>query len=265
LVEEKNEKEKDVEVSDINLQSIDTKSYTDLNLSKTSHEEILKNIKELHELLIYQCLPSKNYYSESTQTDDCNILSSLSPKKCPPPLNFISVLKCKNRLQLARQNDFNSCKPIENLNINEYSISNHLSNDKISNINNVKSSIQNVIDYDNKEHLPNINNKEQENDCSTNNNNNCDEIKYTQSKDKLFTKLESTITKENVKQVLKNINSDFEFLTKDIHEDTNKLYNNCMYLKFGENNFTKTSTGVSNEHNITLQLDICHYIYIYIF
>jgi len=159
LIEEKNGKQKgdDVDMSGINLstQLIDTKMYTDLQLSNgKEHKEILKSIDdlvELQELLYSRCSPSKMSHSESTQTDDCNdLLPSFSLRESPPTINSISVLKCKHT-QLAKQNDFDFHKSADNLKINEYSISNNLNTNKINNINNDKYIVQ---------HLPNVNDKE---------------------------------------------------------------------------------------------------------
>lgn len=284
LAEKKTEKDS-VEMSANNSQLIDTQAFTGLDLSKNSHEEIIKNIRDLQELVINKHSPSKIYYSESTQTEDYNnLLSLFSQKKCPPPpMNFISVLKCKNRLQLTRHN-FNSYEPIENLNTKAHSISNDSHSDKINNINIAESAIQNnLVDYDKIDY---DNNKDQKNDCNTNKsriveetivsesddltfnetlkNNSCEKITKcsTPNSDKLFTESENLVTKEDIKQVLKKINGDFNFSTKDICKDTNDLHSPSMYLKFGENNSVFKSSRVSNDRdNFTTKYMLFFIIY----
>lgn len=249
-----------------------TKSKTGLQLPNRSHKEIMKNIDnlvELQELLFDQCLPVKKCYSESTQTEDSNnILSLLTSKSPPPPMNFISVLKCKHNLQQSEKNDLEFYKPAANLSINESSIANDLYSNKISNINNVQSTefnnaVVNICDED-----LNLSSIKQNNCLSSyelslidepiklNSNNlfnkfieknNCEKNIDKINNDKLFTEL-NIITNEDIKQVLNKLNYDFDFLKKNRLCNSNNLHNNCLSLKFDENiSNNLSSTCVSNE------------------
>lgn len=117
--------EKKVSKVSISTQLVNTETPNDIQLPFHSHGEIMKSINHLaerQELLIDRCLASKDCFSESTQTDDCNDISSLfSSKKCPlPPMNFMSVLKCKHNLQQLKKIDLESQKLSINLGMNEY-------------------------------------------------------------------------------------------------------------------------------------------------
>lgn len=240
-----------------------TKSHTGLQLPIRSHEEIMKSIdhlEELQELLFDQCLPVKMCNSESTQTENHNnILSLLTPKSPPPPMNFISVLKCKLNLQQSEKNDLEFYEPAANLSVNECTIKNNLYSNKI---NNLDSNEVNKLDLNvcNEEtNLPSINHIKPKNSLDSykpslidepsrtksNNsfsietieNNNCEENVNAINNDILFTKL-NIITNEDIKQVVKKLNYNFDLLLKKNCNYSNNLYNNT-------NN--RSSICVSNE------------------
>ncbi|XP_025202491.1 centrosome-associated protein 350-like [Melanaphis sacchari] len=238
-----------------------TKLHTGLQLPIKSHEEIMKSIdhlEELQELLFDQCLPVKKCNSESTQTKSHDkILSILTSKSPPPPLNFISVLKCKLNLQQPENNNLKFYEPAVDLNINECTNENNLDSTKFNK--------QDVYVYDEETNLPNINHIEPKN-CldsykpslidepikpKSNNsfliemskNNNHEEKVNAINNDKLFTKL-NIITNEDIKQVLKKLNYDFDLLTKNNCSNySNNLHNTSISLKLNENN---TNNRLSN-------------------
>lgn len=100
-------------MSDINLSkssldnvNIDIATNTDVQLLNQSYKQILNSSNysmKSQELLMNQCSPVKTCHSESTQTDGCENLLFFSPKIHPPPLNFISIFKCKNNLRKKRK------------------------------------------------------------------------------------------------------------------------------------------------------------------
>lgn len=245
-----------------------TKSHTGLQLPIRSHEEIMKSIdhlEELQELIFDQCLPVKKCNSESTQTENHNnILSLLTSKSPPPPMNFISVLKCKLNLQQSEKNDLEFYEPAANLSINECTIGNNLYSNKI---NNLDSNEVNKLDLNicnEKTNLPSINDigpkncldsykpslideptKTKSNDSfliGTIENNNREENVNAINNDILFTKL-NIITNEDINQVVKKPNYNFDLLLKNNCNYSNNLHNNTITnLKFDENNTNNRSS-----------------------
>ncbi|CAH1725966.1 unnamed protein product [Aphis gossypii] len=245
-----------------------TKSHTGLKLPIRSHEEIMKNIdhlEELQELLFDQCLPVKKCNTESTQTENHNnILSLLTSKSPPPPMNFISVLKCKLNLQQSEKNDLEFGEPAANLSINECAIENNLYSNKI---NNLDSNEVNKLDLNvcnEKTNLPSINHIEPKNyldsykpslideptktkssnsfSIETIENNNREENVNAINNDILFNKL-NIITNEDIKQVVKKLNYNFDLLLKNNCNYSNNFHNNTITnLKFDENNTNNRSS-----------------------
>jgi len=246
-----------------------TKSQTGLQLPIISHEEITKsidNLEELQESLFDQCLPVKNCLSESTQTENFNNILSLSASKSPPPpMSFISVLKCKLNLQQLERKKLELYEPAGDLNMNEYTITNNLYSNKINNVESTQFNKPDVNICDEKVNLSTVQHGETKNcldpfkpslidepiKSKSNNlssteiikNNNCEEIIHS---DKLFTKL-NKITNKDIQQVLKKLNYDFDLLTKNNYCKSNNLHNSCLNLKFDENNSNNGSSHhVSN-------------------
>ncbi|VVC25630.1 Hypothetical protein CINCED_3A023348 [Cinara cedri] len=250
------------EPSEINISTkiLNAETQKDLQLPIHSNAgEIIKSINHLAErqdLLIDRCLPSKNHYSESTQTDDYNnLLSLFSSKTCSTlPMNFISVLKCKHNLQRSKKNYLESQKS-NDLDINEHSISNKLfnNNNYTSNKNNVESTlprnnvestihnILDIVDCDNTINLSNFKECEIEYDSnkskysltnkaviSTPNNlssnrltrdNFCHDQINIVNNDEIFNNL-NVLTNEDIKQILMKNNHDFDdLLTKNSSND----------------------------------------------
>lgn len=259
---------------DINLsiKSLDnlnncTKSHTGLQLPIKSHEEIMKsidNLEELQELLFDQCLPVKNCYTESTQTENCNNMLSLSTLKSPPPpMSFISVLKCKHNLQQSEKNNSEVYEPAANLNMNKHTITNNLYSNKTNNVEFTEFNKPDVNICNVEVNLPNVNDIETKNCLDSykpllidepiklkpNNlssieiieNNNCEEKINIVNNDKLFTKC-NIITDEDIKKVLKNLNYEFDLLTKNNYYNSNNLCNTYINLKFDENNSNNRSS-----------------------
>lgn len=244
----------------IDSTTIDLETFTGIQSPNTSLSEIVvKNndhLVECQELSIDQYLSSKKCYSKSTQTNNHNnLLSSFSSKTSPTPINFISVLKCKNNLQLSKQNNLNSSKSIANLSVNEHSISNCT--------NNVES---NKVKSNNMLHQTNMNEEilnEQENGlnkhkCSLVNetiiskskelslNELSENIIYEnkiniENNDELFTKL--NVTNNDIKHILKKLNFDFNF--ENSHSNTNDLHNTCVHLQFDDTSLIHRSPCVS--------------------
>lgn len=233
--------EKKVSKVSISTQLVNTETPNDIQLPIHSHGEIMKSINHLaerQELLIDRYLPSKDCYSESTQTDDCIDLSSLfSSKKCPlPPMNFMSVLKCKHSLQQLEKNYLKSQILSVNLGMNEYLISNNIESTvnhipdiagcntvNSSNINQseqeYKSSLINKTIISDPNNLPNNNHSTQNNVCK-------DQI-HKVNNEKLFTNV-NVLTNEDIKQVLIKNNHDFDdLLTKNSSND--KVLNSSSY------------------------------------
>jgi len=245
-----------------------TKSYTGLQLPIKSHEEIMLSIdhlEELQELLLDQCLPVKTCNSESTQTEHCNNILSMLTSKCPPPaMNFISILKSKLNLQQSKNNNLEFSEPTADLSINECTIVNNLNSNKINNLDSTELNQLDVNVCDEETNLPNINRIEPKN-CLANyttslidegikpksnnpfsieiiENNNREEKVNTINNDKLFTKL-NIITNEDIKQVVKKLNYDFDLLTtNNCCNYSNNLRNTSINLQFDENNTNNKSS-----------------------
>jgi len=234
-----------------------SKSYTDLQLPISSHKEIMKSIDhlvELQELLFDQCLPDKKYYSESTQTENCNNTSQLTSKSLPPPMNFISVLKCKHNLQQSEKNDLEIYEPVTDLSINAY----NLYSNKINNINNFESTKFNKSDVENCDeevNLPNINHIESKNCLNISKSSLIDETMKPKSNNLFSTEIiennncEDKIDIINNDKLLTKLNNyDFDLMTKNNCCNLNNLHNTYINLKFDENNSNNKSLHcVSNK------------------
>lgn len=258
-----------IKPSDIKNNS--AKLHTGLQLPIRSHKEIMKsidNLEELQKLLFDQCLPVKNNFSESTQTENLNnILRFYTSKSLPPPMNFISTLKCKNNLQQPEKNNLEFSVPTADLNMSEYTeytLTNNLYPNKINNVESTKFKKLDENCSDEEINLPNVNHietknclgsykspsiyepvKPKSNNLSLIENNNCEE---KLNDDKLFTKL-NIITNEDVKQVLKKLNYDFDLLSKNNYCNSNNLHNTCINLKFDEKNLNNKSS-----HCVSIEL-----------
>lgn len=260
-------------ISDISLSTkcIDHENYGDLKLPNKSNEDIILNndhSAEFRELLTNQCLSSKKFCPESTQTDDCNnTLSSLfSSKTPPPPMNFVSILKCKYRLQEKENDNLEFSKPIADLSIKGSTQSNNLN--YTININKpIETKIQKVLDntihlsslnYDEQKHclsdyessLKDILTRSDQNGLFFNhvtNENICKKNLQIQNNDKLLSKLNIT-TNEDGQQVLKKCNNDFDFSTKNNCFDNENLHNVSKpkeFKKYENNSINKTWPYVS--------------------
>lgn len=256
------------DISNVNLGTetvdsvhIDNEIITNLTSLNKSHEQIIKNIEymtELQKLLFKQNSPKEEKCSESTQTNNYNnLFSSFTSKTPPPPMNFISVLKCKNNLQQTEKKSLEFIKP-KNLNVNEYSILNNLQYNKN------KESFK-VPDCDKIVQSPNLYLNKQENDLNeyllieekiksksngvclnqTNENNVCENKTSIENTDKLFTKSD-ILSNDDIKQFLKQRNYNLELLTKNSC-DTNDLHNTSIYSKNDEDSsINKISQCVSS-------------------
>lgn len=257
-------------IKPLDIKNNSAKSHTGLQLPIRSHKEIMKsidNLEELQELLFDQCLPVKNNYSESTQTENLNNILSLSTSKSiPPPMNFISVLKCKHNLQQSEKNKLEFYVPAADLNMSEYTLTNNLYPNKINNVDCTEFNKLDVNCCDEEVNVSNVNHIETKNclgsyksslidepikpklnTLSSIENNNCEEKINIINNDKLFTKL-NIITNEDIKQVLKKLDFNFDLSPKNNYCNSNNLHNTCINLKFDENNSNnKSSHCVSNE------------------
>lgn len=258
-------------LNDDTVQNIVHETYSDSKLPKKLNEDIMQNIDhsvEFQELLINQCLSSKKSYSESTQTDGCiSLLPLFSSKNPPPPMNFISILKCKYRLQEIENDDLKVSKPFANLSTNECTISNNLNNNKINSNKpdkaNIEEALNNIIhfNYDKQKHCL-IDHKSSLTDeviksdqyslslnHVTTEENICKKKLPTENIDMLFSKLNLT-TNEN-DQVLKKFNCDVDCLTKNNCDNANS-YNVCKskdFKKCENNSINKTWPYVSKINN----------------
>lgn len=217
------------------------------------------HLVESQELLLNQCLPNKTCHSESTQTDGFEkLLTCFSPRIQPPPLNFISVLKCKNNLQKKENIDLEFSTPEIDLKINNYNHEKCMDSIKSP----VNSNILKIVDCNKSLDLQNHNHIEKEdlliknefelntetiklNSCCsslirTTENNVCEE-KSDSNYDKLLPEL-NKITNEDIKQALKNLNYHFDSPT----ENPNNLNDSNMHLKCIKNNSNNLSSPVSN-------------------
>lgn len=210
-------------------------------LNHTDHPEIFQEptIKSVNSSF----LSCQKYCSESTQTNNCNNeLSLFSPKTSPPPMNVISVLISKNRLQ--QQTEKNNLELYSNLNQSHTT--------EIGNTN-----VPNVIDCDKMVHSQNFIHNVQDN-CSgesiepesnylfsnTNIENIvCEEKRDIVHNDKLNTKF-NKITNEDIKEILIKLNDDFGFLTKNNFSYTNDVHHD--HLKSDEYSSINSSFCVSN-------------------
>ncbi|KAL4132206.1 hypothetical protein QTP88_009408 [Uroleucon formosanum] len=94
--------------------------------------------------------------------------------------------------------------------------------------------------------------KPKSNNLSLIENNNCEE---KLNDDKLFTKL-NIITNEDVKQVLKKLNYDFDLLSKNNYCNSNNLHNTCINLKFDEKNLNNKSSHCFPEIHDEFQAEL---------
>lgn len=261
---------KERSMSDISLSkksldnaNIETATNSDIQFLNQSYNQIMNNsdhLVESQELLLNQCSPNKTCRSESTQTDKCeNLLSIFSPKIQPPPLNFISVLKCKNNLQKQENIDLEFSKPEIDLKINNYNLGKCMNDIKSP----IHSNILKVVDCNKSLDLQNLNHVEKEdllirnefelntetiksNLCcpsliETTEQNVCEE-KLDLNNDKLVPEF-NKITNEDIKQALKNLNYHFDSSS----ENPNDLNDSNMHLKCIKNNSINLSSPVSNE------------------
>lgn len=253
----------------IDTPNIDHEKYDELNLPNKLNEDIIQNIDnstEYQELLIDKCLSRKKFSSESTQTDDCNnLLSLFSSKKPPPPMNFISVLKCKYRLQEIVNDDLEFSKSIADLRVKDCTISNNFNNNKNYINKSVEANIQEELD--DTIHLSNFNYNEQnhlndnessltdeiiksdQNGLSMNHvteENICNKKLQIENNDELFSKLDIK-TNENGQHVLKKLNCAFECLTKNCYnnENSHNIFISKDFKKCENNAINKTWPYVS--------------------
>lgn len=215
-----------------------------------------------------QCLPNKNYSSESTQTDDHNNILNFFPAKTTfisPPMNFISVLKCKNSLQQTEKTDIELYKPVLNLSTNDCTVIDNLNTNTISKMNNNCSFSKCIvlpIDYNYNKMInpPNHSHIEHENYLDKNvlldektvelkhgqiiENNACGEKTNKEHNADLSTK-SSTMPNEDIKQILKPLNLNQDLFTKSIN--IIDLPDNC--IKLGDNySISRPVSKVSNEN-----------------
>lgn len=245
--------------------------------NETSRSNIFNKINhsiELQELIFDQCLPYKKCSSESTQTyDHNNELSFFSSKATltSPPMNFISVLKCKSNLQQTEKIDLELYKPVSNLSTNDCSIIDNLNTNTISSMNNncafsEKTVLPTDYYYNKIINLPNHSHIEHGNYLDKNvllddkpvelkhnrpyfnqiiENNVIFNEKTNEEHNVDLSAKSSATTNEDIKQILKPLNMDQDFLTRNI--DTIDLSDTCT--KFGDNCSIDTSVSkVKNEN-----------------
>lgn len=260
------------DISNINLDAktvdsafIYTNIITNLKSLNESHEEIIKSIEYvmgLQKLLLKHYL-LKEKCSESTQTNNYNNqLTSFTSKTPPPPMNFISVLKCKYNLQQTEEKNLKYIKP-RNLNINEYLVLNDLQ----CNMNNEFPEF-NIphFDCDKMVESPNLYHNKKENDlnedlfieetiksisngicCNKKTKNNVREDKTNiENNDKLFTKSDIILSNEDIKQFLNQSNYGLELLTKN-NCNNNDLHKIKIIKNDKNSKLNKISLCVSND------------------
>lgn len=203
----------------IDVVNVDTPMYTDIQLPIQSHDQIINrndHLFERQELLLNQCSPNNTCYSELTLTGShTNVVSLFSSETHPPPpLNFISVLKCKKKLQKKENIDLEFSKPVTK---NESELT--------------KGTIQS------KSNCLSLN--------KTTENNVCEE-KSNINDGKLFPEI-NKITNGDIKEVLKNLNCHFDLSTKSSYVcNTNDLHDTYLNLKYSKNNTINKSSLVGN-------------------
>lgn len=226
---------------------IDTGTLTDTSLTRTSSKELISKIDHFVELqakLFDQCLPSKKCSSESTQTDDCNDpFASFSLKMSPPPLNFISVFKSKLNLKQRENTDLDYSK----LKTNEFSTSKSMYTNKECSQDNIESAILNkpdvkivesdkMVHFSKRNHDDQVVNEKYKSPLISNVVINSrlikqiteDNIVEEQTRsNKLFTK-PGEITNEDLKDVLKKMNHDYNYLSKNSNFCNNNDLSNTL-------------------------------------
>jgi len=221
---------------------------------------MLDHIEAIKQSFLNELLPTKTC-SESTQTDDySNLLSWFSTEKSPPPMNFISVLKCKNNLQQKEKNDWVLHEPVTDISINKCLSSNNLHTNEIGNINYDNSTILDKPSVESSQNnkmtlAPNLSHNDQENSINiynstlidkTINSKLNDENKVFEEKTnlvkvgKLFTKSCKVITNKDTVKCLSKLNCQSDFMATN-NCDINDLHKTHVQLKLNDNNSVKKS------------------------
>lgn len=198
---------------------------------------------------LFNVLVSNKMCSESTQTDNqTNPLPSwVSSKESSSQQN--SVLNCKNSSVQTEKTNLELCEAT-NLNLNGFLNTFHV--DKIDNVNNVKSTMPNVLNVEDSNKImfvPCLNYNVMENYLNTyksslinetdsllleKENKICKEKIHLVNNDELFPKL-NEVTNEDITQFMKKLNCDLDFLTKN-NCITNDLDVTCKHLELNKNN-----------------------------
>lgn len=258
IQKKKNSSLLEMEISNNSIKPLDLEKEAvteDLQLNQL-HDELLKSndssndlqeslIKSINNNSSYSL--SKRYCSESTQTNnyEYNLSSLLSLKTPIPPMNFISVLKCKDKLQ-----------QIERKNQKLFSIPIHSFDNAIDNTSNVEFTMFNkpcIVDSNEIVNIPNLINNAKDSflnkfqpiDESKSNNlffNETTENTISKETDFVNNEILTEITNEDVKQILKKLNYDLNVLTEN-SSNTNNLQKKSIKLKDDENNSILSSVS----------------------
>lgn len=254
LVESSFSLKKNMTEDKLNLNSINTETETDLELSRN---KIFSCIETTKKSLAKEMLTVKNC-SESTQTDIHNTSPLFFSKECSQSSNYLSTLKCKNNLQITENNNLKLVEPDGKLSVSEFLMSNNLPLYKNNN-ESIGLSIPHRVDSDNIVNAPSINLCEEENCLNTlksskndetmnsvlnNTNNVCKENTSLVINDDLNTNL-NIIINEDIKQVVNKLNCKFDQLINNSCCNTNNLHNKSGHLELCENDSVKSLICVS--------------------